>query len=88
MSIDLWNHFCTPRTFNNNEGFNKKLKYNVCVATNLYKVINVLKTCEVNIKYDQVLTGEKNPSRRKLDLDKDALVQGHITTDIQIIDYK
>ena len=68
-----------PRTNNNVEGYNSKLKKYVGAAKpNIFKAINVFQQEEVNstLKYTQALAGANIPVRRKLDVDKD----GHLRT--------
>jgi len=82
MNMEIWNHYETvdrPRTNNNVEGHNSKLKKYVGAAKpNIFKAINVFQQEEVNstLKYTQALAGANIPGRRKLDVDKD----GHLRT--------
>ena len=82
MNMEIWNHYETvdrPRTNNNVEGYNSKLKKYVGAAKpNIFKAINVFQQEEVNstLKYTQALAGANIPVRRKLDVDKD----GHLRT--------
>lgn len=100
LSIDIWNHYDTvgtPKTNNNVEGYNKKLKNYVGAAhPNIYSCITTFKKEEVSAcaKYKKALDGGslKPPYRRKLDVDKEGklkifrslLEKKHITLDVYI----
>jgi hypothetical protein len=66
-----------PRTNNNLEGYNLKLKTHVSIAhPDIYRAIEKLKVKEVDagVKYYKALKGEKAPPRIKLYVINDALL--------------
>ena len=71
FDVKSWNHFSTagPRTYNNMEGYNAKLKKHVGVAhPNIYKAIQFFQTEEVaaHFKYLAANKGDKPLPRNKL----------------------
>ncbi|CAF0710880.1 unnamed protein product [Brachionus calyciflorus] len=70
--IELWNHYDTvgPRTNNNLEGLNNKLKTHV---SSIYKSIELFQTQETNafVKYRHALENKPAQPRKKLDIGKD-----------------
>ena len=80
--IKSWNHFETdgPRTNNNMEGYNSKLKKHVGTAhPNIHKAIEFFQQEEVLscFKYFQADKGEKPPPRNKLVILKDELLPAY-----------
>ena len=82
FAIKSWNHFETdgPRTNNNMEGYNSKLKKHVGTAhPNIHKAIEIFQQEEVLscFKYFQADKGEKPPPRHKLVVFKDELLPAY-----------
>ncbi|CAF0949725.1 unnamed protein product, partial [Brachionus calyciflorus] len=74
--IELWNHFDTngPRTNNNLEAYNRKLKaFMVSAHPNIYKSIEFFQVQETSafVKYAHALDNKPPPPRNKLDVGKD-----------------
>ena len=97
FDVKSWIHFSTagPRTNNNMEGYNAKLKKHVGVAhPNIYKAIQFFQTEEVaaHFKYLAANKGDKPPPRNKLVIlkgellpqYKKMLMDGDISLDIYL----
>ncbi|CAF0745702.1 unnamed protein product [Brachionus calyciflorus] len=80
--IELWNHFDSegPRTNNNLEAYNNKLKSFVGIAnTNIFKAIDVFQKQEsaAFLKYQHALIGKPAPPRKKLQIFKDEQLRSY-----------
>ncbi|CAF0870760.1 unnamed protein product [Brachionus calyciflorus] len=76
FSMDIWNHYDTngPRTNNNLESYNRKLKaFMDCAHPNIFKSIEFFQLQETSafVKYVHANEGKPAPPRKKLDIGKD-----------------
>ncbi|CAF0719086.1 unnamed protein product [Brachionus calyciflorus] len=97
FDINLWNHFDTegPRTNNDIEGYNLKLKNHVSRAhLDIYKSFQVFQTQEhaAFVKYKHALDGKPAQPRKKLNIGRDneikiykkLLKEGNINIDVYV----
>ncbi|CAF0829701.1 unnamed protein product [Brachionus calyciflorus] len=97
LEMDLWNHFDTegPRTNNDIEGYNLKLKNHVSRAhPDIYKSIEVFQVQETTsfVKYKHALDGKPAPPRRKFNIGRDneikfykkLFIEGNIGIDVYV----